>query len=279
MLLIGSGMQGVGKTYLSLKQSLYQAYIAQHKRKSLVFDTNNEYGQYEIDGTVHRIPILAHSEIGKYSTNKIPEVKRIIPFHPNGAPMNEDETEALLIKVITLFRGGTLFIEDLNRIYADSLPKRVSGLLCNVRHRNCDVVFHLQSIGRLLPKMRQNTKIVRYHYQLDAVADSADKLAGEIEIFYLAEKLVNAQYEQGNIRFFVYIYRETKKIKGAFSPKMFATAIQEYISENPEVTRNLERKRDPTTSKKVYNLEQATQMKTMELFKRYYGNPMPGATT
>lgn len=274
MLIIPTGMQGVGKSYLSLKQAIYQAYMAKNTRKALLFDTNGEYGAYEIDGTIHRIQTINHNEIAKYGNNKVPEVRRIIPFHPNGTPMSPEETEVLLVRVITQFRGGTLIIEDLNRIYADALPKSVSGLLCNVRHRNCDVVFHLQSIGRLLPKMRQNTKIIRYHYQLDAVADSADKLLGEAEIFYIAERIVNAQYEAGNIRFFVYIYRETKKIKGAFSPRMFTAAIQDYLSENPSTTRPLEVKRDLKTGKKLYTLEQAIDIRTRELFKKYYGNPI-----
>ncbi len=271
ILLIPTGMQEIGKSYTSLKQAIYQAYIAEHKRGALIFDTNGEYAEYEIDGKMHKIKAIAHNEIVKYGNNKVPEVRRIAPFHPNGMPFSPEEAEVLLIRVINQYRGGTLIIEDLNRIYGDALPQSVSGLLCNVRHRNCDVVFHLQSIARILPKMRQNTKIIRYHYQLDSIEDSKDKLAGEVLIYYIAEKLVNKQFENGNRHFFVYIYREIKKIKGAFSPKMFAEAIQEYISENERVIKPLLVKKD-AQGKKVHSYEQALNLKTVELFKKYYGN-------
>lgn len=186
-------------------------------------------------------------------------------------PMSPEETEQLLVKVINYYRGGTLHIEDLNRIYGDALPQSVTGLLCNVRHRNCDVTFNLQSVGRILPKMRQNTKIIEYHYQLDSIADSEDKLKGEAEIYFIAEKLVNKQFSLGNKRFFVYIYREIKKIKGAFSPRMFTEAIQEYLSENEKVFKPLLNKRD-ASGKKIYNYQQALNAKTIELYHKYWGN-------
>jgi hypothetical protein len=271
ILLIASGMQEIGKSYNSLKQMIYQAYVAPNKRSGLLFDTNNEYGAYVIDGKTHNIKVLPHDQIVQFGNSKNFEVQRIIPFHPNGMPMSPEETEKLLIKVINFYRGGTLMIEDLNTIFGDSLPVSVSGLLCNVRHRNCDVVFHLQSCARILPKMRQNAKVIRYHYQLDSIADSREKLAGEIEVFYLAEKLVNKQFEAGNKYFFVYIYRVIKKIKGQFSPRMFSEAIQDYISENPKILTPLLVKRDASGSK-VNSYESALNQKTMELFKKYYGN-------
>lgn len=271
ILLIASGMQEIGKSYTSLKQMLYQAYIAKNKRSSLLFDTNGEYNSYVIDNKAHHIPMISQDQLVQFGNATTNEVKRITPFHPNGMPMSPEETERLLIKVITFYRGGSLMVEDTNRIYGDSLPTSVSGLLCNVRHRNCDVVLHLQSCARILPKMRQNTKVIRYHYQLDSIADSRDKLAGEVEIFYIAEKLVNKQFDGGNKYFFVYIYRETKKIKGAFSPRMFSEALQDYISENPKILTPLLVKRDGS-GHKVNSYEGALNQKTMELFKKYYGN-------
>ena len=273
ILIVATGKQGVGKTHETLKQMLLQAYIATHRRKGLLFDTNNEFGSYKIDGKIHRIKHIQHNEIIGYGNSQNPEVRRIIPFHQNGMgrPMSPEETEKLLIRVLEEFRGGSLLIEDLNRIYGDSIPVSLSGMLCNVRHRNCDVLYHLQSVGRLLPKMRQNTSIVRYHYQLDGVDESSEKLGGEIEIFYIAEKLVNAQYDAGNKRFFVYIYRDDKKLKGEFSQKMLAVAIENYILENPSTTRALLNRRD-RAGKKMYNYDEAVRLKTHELFNKYWGN-------
>lgn len=273
MLICATGLQGVGKSYQTLKQAIYQAYVATNKRSALIFDTNGEYANYEIDGVNHKIKPILPTEIIKFGNQPNKEVRRIAPFHANGQPMSPEETEKLLIKTMTEYRGGTLIIEDLNRIFADALPVTISGAMVNVRHRNCDVVYHMQSVGRLLPKMRQNTRIVRFHYQLDSIQDSADKLAGESEIFFIAEKLVQKQFEMGgeNERFFVYIYREIKKIKGAFSPRMFADAILEYISENPKSINVLVRKRN-SLGKIIYNYEEAVRLRTHELFKKYYGN-------
>lgn len=273
ILIIPTGAQDIGKSYQTLRQAIFQAYIAKIKRKSLLFDTNNEYENYEIEGKVHNIKTINHNDIIKYGNSKMAEVRRIVPFRPNGMPMSPEEAEALLVNVIEQFRGGTLVIEDLNRLYGDSLPLSISGLLCNVRHRNCDVVFHLQSIARVLPKMLQNAKVIRFHYQLDSIANSADKLKGEIEIYQIAEKMVTTEYDKGgnNIRFFCYIYRMERKIKGAFSPKMLSTAIMDYISENQRILKPLTEKRD-ATGKKIYNYQQALNIKTIELYKKYNGN-------
>lgn len=273
MLICASGLQGVGKSYETLKQAIYQAYVAplNTRRSALIYDVNNEYAVYEIDGVKHYIKPIMPSQIVAFGNQQQTEVRRIIPFHPNGQPMSPEENEKLLIQVMNQYRNGTLIVEDLNRIYADALPVSVSGMFVNVRHRNCDCVFHIQSVGRLLPKMRQNTRIVRFHYQLDSIASSADKLKGEIEIFSIAEKLVQKQYDSGNIRFFVYIYRETKKIKGLFSPRMFADAIKEYLYDNPKETKILEQRRD-NNGKKMYTYQEALILRTHEMFKKYYGN-------
>lgn len=273
MLICATGIQGCGKSYETLKQALYQAYIADPKtrRSALIYDTNSEYAKYEIDGTMHYIKAILPNQIIAFGNQQQTEVRRIVPFHPNGQPMNPLENETLLVKVMNEYRNGTLIIEDLNRIYADALPVSITGMFVNVRHRNCDCVYHMQSVGRLLPKMRQNTRIVRFHYQLDSIASSADKLKGEVEIFSIAEKLVQKQYDSGNIRFFVYIYRETKKIKGLFSQRMFADAIKDYLYENSKETKTLEQRRDPN-GKKMYTYQEALLLRTHEMFKKYYGN-------
>lgn len=275
ILIIPTGAQDIGKSYQTLKQALYQAYISKTPRQTLLFDTNNEYEFYEVDGKMHNIKSIGQTDadILKYSNSKISEVRRIVPFRQNGMPMSPEEAEKLLVRAIELYRSGTLVIEDLNRLYGDSLPVSISGLLVNVRHRNCDCVFHLQSIARVLPKMLQNAKVIRFHYQLDSIINSAEKLKGEIEIYQIAEKMVTKEYDKGgtHIRFFVYIYRMERKLKGAFSNRMLAESIQDYISENQRILKPLLEKRDKN-GKKIYNYQQALNMKTLELFNKYNGN-------
>lgn len=278
MLYIASAVQGGGKSYKTLKDMLYQAYMAKVRRGGLLFDTNDEFGEYEIDGVKHRIQTIGHTDadIIRYGQNKNPEVRRIVPKYPNGMPMSPAETEKLIIRCLELYRGGTLLIEDTNRIFGDALPDALAGALVNVRHRNCDVILHVQSIARLVPKVRQNAKVIRFHKQLDPVESSSDKYKSEIEILLIAEKLVDKQYDAGNIRYYVYIWRETKKIKGVFSPKMFADAIRDYISENERVYNRYKRKVDLNTGKKLYTPAQAMEVCMQDLFLRYYGNPLPG---
>lgn len=271
ILLIATGMQGIGKSFLSLNQALYQAYKAKHKNKCLIFETNiGEYKECEIDGTIHKIPQIGHNDIIRYGNHPKPDVRRISPCSKKGVPMSDIDTENLLIKVLNEFRGGSIIAEDLNKIFGDNLPDAITGALCNVRHRNCDLTLHLQSVGRIGVKMLQNVKVVRYHYQLEPIENSRDKLKGETEIFMIAEKLVNEQFTNGNRYFCVYIYREIKKIRGKFSPRMFSVAIQEYISENSRVLRALLAKVD-NRGKRINTYETALLAKTKELFLRYYG--------
>lgn len=271
---IASAVQGGGKSVETVSQFIFQAYLApfEHRRSGILFDTNNEFQKIDIKGTFHNIANIPLNEIATFGSRPKKEVRRIAPFHPNGHPMSPEETEQLLITVLTSARNVNILIEDLNTIYGDALPVKISGLLCNVRHRNAYVTFHIQSIARLLPKILQNCKVIRMHYQLDPVSQSKDKLKDEIDIFAISEKIINKQHSEGNIRYFVYIYREIKKIKGQFSEKQFYEACKEYVYDTPKTTTQLEKRRD-ARGKKVYSYEEAVTIKAHELFNKHYGNP------
>lgn len=276
VLLIASGAQEIGKSYQSLLQALHLAYIAQSRRPTLLFDSSNEYSAYEIEGVTHKIQAIPHAGLTAFSNQRNADVKRLTPFHPNGAPLEPHETEGLVMRALKEFRpvlGGTLILEDMSNIFGDSLPDAVTGALCTLRHRNCDCIIHLQSIGRVTPKLRQNAKIIRYHYQIDSIADSKDKLTTEYEIFAIVERLVNKQFYSGNKYFHVYVYRMVKRVKGQFSERMFAEAIEEYIYDHPSCTSILEKRRSPN-GKKLYTYEEAVKIKKHELFNKYYGNNM-----
>lgn len=274
VLQIATGAQEIGKSHTSLKQAIHTAYLSEHRHKTLLFDANGEYAAYEIDGKIHRIKLIPNNGIQLFANEPVPEVKRMAPFHPNGMPLEPAETEKLVIQALKEFRpaaGGHLIIEDLSNIFGDSLPDAVTGALCTVRHRNSHCTVHLQSIGRVTPKLRQNAKIIRYHYQLDSIADSKDKLTTEYELFAIVEKMVNKQFLAGNKYFHVYVYRMVKKIKGQFSEKMLADAIEDYIYDHPSCTSLLEKRRT-AAGKKLYSYEEAVRLKKHELFHKYFGN-------
>jgi hypothetical protein len=199
-----------------------------------------------------------------------------------------DEQDDLIVKMMMEFRGGCLFIDDLNTVFGDSLPKKVSGFFSNNAHRDCDILMQMQSVGRVLPKMWQNTNAVRFHKQLDSVKSSKAKLKDDYEIFLLAEKLVNFQYANGNKRFFVWVDKDENKIRGAFNKAMFERAIIDYLEENPSVLREEQDKVDLSVflnknaggsgsieevgSRRKPVAEAVAAIKE-RLFSEFYGNP------
>jgi len=277
-IVINTGTQGGGKSNEQLRELYEKAYLVpvSERQKSLIFDTNMEFGAYKLDGkTPIKVQVLPHSNIEKYSASTGNKIMRIIPIHDNGEAMDEDEVEKLLIVMIKKFRNGILFIDDLNNIFGDSLPADFAKTLTSVRHRRSDLVMNLQSVGRILPKMYQNVKTIRFHKQLDLIESSSDKIgSGEMPIFRLAEIMVEDQFRKGNIRYFVYIYRLEGKIRGNFSPKMFIRAIQEYLSvEYDRLIKKELNKKDLLTGSPIYtSAKQVVDKKTAELYYKYYGN-------
>lgn len=275
-LIIVTGRKRIGKSNETLRILVNEYTKGTHARKVLIFDPNNEYGSYELHDKgmkkVIRIPILGHNDILKFNKQKIVEIRRIIPINQYGMPLSADEQDSLIVKMMQEFRGGCLFIEDLNTVFGDALPKRVSAFFTNNAHRDADIILAMQSIGRILPKMWQNTQIVRFHAQLDSVDQSKNKLKEDYEIFKIAQLMVNFQYENGNTRFFVYVDKEEKKIRGAYSRAMFEKAIMDYLSENNILVKKEMDKIDLASGKKLHSPKAALESVKRRLFKEYCAN-------
>lgn len=251
------------------------------RRKGLIFDSNgDEYAAKEIvdaNGVKvkHKIEAIRPENIVKYGQFKGTDIKRIRPFYNDGTPMTPDDTMALLHRVTKEFRNGHLMIEDFSTLIGDVMDAATAGYLCNVRHRGTDLTIALQGVGAIVPKLRRNTKIIRYHYQSETIAQTESKFKDEAEIFFIVEKLVNKQYFLGNKFFHVYVDRIMRKVSGTFSPRMFVQAIQEYILQNPGLHKFLRSQTD-LRGKKLYTYEEAIKITTVELFNKYYGNkPQP----
>lgn len=269
------GKKRIGKSYETLIKMLHQAYFAEYRRKVLYFDVNNEYSSYEIGGTRHNLKEIGEHEILRYSNSQTFEVRRIVP-KLNPQLMNDLDAltnyiDNLLMKILVQFRNGILVVEDLNSVLGDNLPQRFTATICNNAHRDCDIVLHLQSAGRLVPKVRQNCEYIRFHYQLDDMDDSKSKLKGDYEILKIAQLIVNKQFLGGNKRFFALVNREEKRISGKFSPRMLSEAIQEYLTQNMRKLKPVLDQRDKK-GKKIYTYEQALNKKTEEMFMQYWGN-------
>lgn len=259
-MIIVTGRKRIGKSNETLRQ-LYRFYTqGANARKALIIDPNNEYGAYElhesgIGKTIVRVPLLGHDDILKFNRQKFIEIRRIVPIDKYGYPLAPEQTDELILKTLTEFRSGCLFIEDLNTIFGDSLPKRVSGFFSNNAHRDCDIVLQMQSVGRVLPKMYQNAQFFRFHQQLDSIDNSKNKLQEDYEIFKIAEHLVGFQYNSGNIRYFIWVDKEDKKIRGNYTSNMFAHACMSYLSENDKIVNKEYNKKDLLSNNRKYSTQ------------------------
>ena len=274
LLICVSGRKRVGKSYESLKQLIYHAYLSPNKRKGLIYDVNGEFGAYDVDGKTHRIKSITKNELLAYSKSTVPELRRIVPVKPNGMPMDEEEAEELLIYVVKYFRQGILMVDDLNMIFGDSMPQKFTSMLTNNAHRDCDLILQIQSVGRLTPKLRQNINIIRMHAQLDNLDDSKGKLLGDYKILKVTQLMIDKAVKEGNQRFFCYVNRDEGTIRGHFSPKMLADAIQNFLLETPSELSSLTQRRS-TTGKKLYTFDEALKVKKLELYEQFNGNKKP----
>ena len=59
-----------------------------------------------------------------------------------------------------------------------------------------------------------------------------NKFPDKIEMFSLAESLINKQYFNNNPRFFLYVDLDDEKLRGRITTQMRDEAIEEYLSLN-----------------------------------------------
>lgn len=276
-LVVVTGRKRIGKSNETLRLLSNEYIKGQFPRKVLIYDPNNEYGGYKLynkDGTFNTVNVkmLGHNDIVKFNKQKVIEIRRIVPLDNFGKPLQPEEQDDLIVKMMGEFRGGCLFIEDLNTIFGDSLPKKVSAFFTNNAHRDCDIVIQMQSIGRILPKMWQNTQVVRFHSQLDSVVQSKEKLKEDFDIFSIAQLMVEHQYNIGNKRFFVWVDKEEKKIRGNFSRGNFMKAVTEFLEDNSALVKAETNKIDLETGKKKYTPKDAVNALKKRFYDEYYGN-------
>lgn len=227
MIGVAVGQQGVGKTHQTI--AMMKKYVlglpAQGipGRKVLILDVNDEYGEFRA---------IDAKDIKKFSALSIPEIRRIRPIHPTtGHQMSHDDLAKVLFSALYNFRGGQLILEDINTYIGDNMPQDLIGALCNVRHKDCDVMLHFQSISRLSPKVWQNLSYIRYHKNTDSVDTSiAKKAPDKYELLKIAENIVNKAYETDQ-RYFLFVEMKQLKIKGNVTRKQMDDGILEYLEQ------------------------------------------------
>jgi hypothetical protein len=244
----------------------------QRANRALILDFNDEYGEPGID-----VKSMAVEHIPAFMVHPKAEIRRIRPFIMSGGkwmPMSSSDMVSTLEKVITMYKGGGLVIEDPNKYLVDNvMPPDFTGKLISKRHSDLDLIMHYQSVARPLPIVWQNTNIIRYHCQMDPVLRSKSKLTELTEIFQIAELLVNHEYyDNNNQRFFVYVSRDTGTIIGDFTYQMFDAALDKHIMYNPSILRPYQIRYSMQGMGKLDAYNKSLRDCKDELLKKYWGN-------
>lgn len=262
-----SGIQGVGKTYQNMhiikdygKDKIYNKVRG---RKCLIFDTNGEYTQEQFakndipDFNPKRIALRDVEIWCKTSTT---ECRRI-----DAKNLSIAEKKAAVEFLMKIYKNGMLVLEDINT-YILSLThmEDIVGGLVNLRHRAVDVLISYQSLRPVEPRIWQNSRWIRMHYQADNVNDIKGKLPNPT-LFKIAQILVNNRYHSGDKRFFVYIFNFQNKIEGNFTKKEFMDACIQYLNANKKYIKEYKEMHNTT-------MEDSLKGQARQYFNLYYGN-------
>ena len=271
--IIAIGSKGIGKTYTS--KQIIEAYITGSERlkarKTLVFDANNEYPYRR----------LALKDVLAYANLHKPDVRRVTCFHTdgkrNGYPMTNEELVDSMCHIIQNYSNGLLVLEDITKYIGDSYKKDFIGMLAVLRHVNTDVVVHFQFKGKAgHPKLLAMTNYIRLHETTDSFYAHYDKFGEHLEPLMIAEKLVsykNSSLPVDKHWFYCYINLERHSIEGNFTKKDLSMAIEEYISDNDNLTIKPLLKKKDRSGQVMYNYNKALQFLEKSYLEKYYGNP------
>jgi hypothetical protein len=263
-----SGVQGVGKTYQNMhiiKEYVKDKFYNKVRgRKCLIFDTNGEYTQEQFaknDIDNFFVKRIALSDIEQWSRTENQECRRIDA--KNLGIKEKKEAVEYLLKV---YRNGMLVLEDINTyILSVTFMEEIVGGLVNLRHRAVDVLISYQSLRPVEPRIWQNSRWVRMHYQADNVNDIKGKVTNPT-LFKIAQLIVNNRYFGGDKRFFVYIHNFANKVEGKFTKKEFEDACKQFLNANKKEVKEFQDMHE------ISSKEEAVSGKIKELFSQYYGN-------
>ncbi|MEI7960763.1 MAG: hypothetical protein WCI04_00345 [archaeon] len=266
-MMVCTGIQGVGKTYQNMhviKEYVKDKFYNKVKgRKCLIFDTNGEYTPENFSkNDIENFPIkrIALSDVEQWSRTENQECRRIDA--KNLGIKGKKEAVEFLLKV---FRNGMLVLEDINTyILSVTFMEEIVGGLVNLRHRAVDVLISYQSLRPVEPRIWQNSRWIRFHFQADNVNDIKGKVSNPT-LMKIAQLVVNNRYLGGDKRFFVYIHNFANKIEGKFTKKEFNDACMQYLNANKKYIKE---------HQEMHNLsrEEAIDEKVKEYASQYYGN-------
>lgn len=262
-----TGVQGVGKTYKNMyiivdyvKDKFYNRVRG---RKCLIFDTNGEYTEEQFarnDIPGFKAKTIAMKDIIAWSKSPVVECRRI-----DAKNLSIKEKKACIEFIIKHYRNGMLVLEDINTYILNvTHMEEIVGGLVNLRHRAVDVLISYQSLRPVEPRIWQNSRWVRMHYQADDVNDIKGKVTNVI-LFKIAQLIVNNRYFSGDQRFFVYIHNFANKIEGKFTKLEFIEAAKQYLRANKKYIREYKEINNCT-------MDEAIEGQAKRYLQQYYGN-------
>lgn len=266
-MMVITGVQGVGKTYLNMRIiSDYckdKFYNKVKGRKCLILDTNGEYTSEQFarnDVENFKPKLIALRDIPDWSKTAVGECRRI-----DMKNIGLKEKKDIIEYVLRHFRNGMLVLEDINTyILSVTHMEEIVGGLVNLRHRAVDVLISYQSLRPVEPRMWQNARWVRMHYQADNVNDIKGKVTNPT-LYKIAQLLVNNRYFNGDKRFYVYIHNFANKIEGKFTKKEFIDACEKYVNQE---------KKEKKEYRMMHSCTEAEAIKGLckQYYDQYYGN-------
>lgn len=255
---IATGKRGVGKTYTTTN-SVILPYTKDNKktgwkgRPVVIFDTNKEFTQFppiwfDIEATKpdpedprgrRRIPDTKQmcKALIDFS-NKVqkgeakPQVIRVLPQSLSGEPMSPNQKKLASMSILKEFKNGLILLEDLNHYMLGARTTDMVGAIVTNRHRNQDIIIHLQATSKLDPTMFQNVNILRMHYQSDNLGRIKSKIT-EPNLFFIAFAIIKNEYMAGNKRYYLYVNPEDEYIYGP-TEEQFRKGVETFAVENPK---------------------------------------------
>jgi hypothetical protein len=262
-----TGIQGVGKTYQNMH--VIASYVKDKLpnkvkgAKCLIIDTNGEYTkeQFERNNIPNFSPkMIALRDVPAWSLSPLVECRRI-----DAKSASIKEKKAIIEYVIKNFKNGMLVLEDINTyILSVTFMEEIVGGLVNLRHRAVDVLISYQSLRPVEPRIWQNSRWVRMHYQADNVSDIKGKVSNPA-LFKIAQLVVNNKYNGGDKRFFVYIHNFNNKIEGPFTREDFKLACEQYLMSNKKYLKEYKEINDCTMEEALHEMKE-------QYIEQYYGN-------
>lgn len=228
------GKRGVGKTFRTME--ILRRYTQDRPaegikgRRVLILDANDEFFD---------VPSIDLKNVKWFSFHPTIEIRRIRPYKENGNPMSPEDLQAALSYILSNYKMGLLLVEDINKYTSDSIGKDLLGGIVTLRHVDCDIIMHFQTIGKVgNPKILGNCSVLRMHKTGDTVDRHRDKYEDRYEIVKIAETIIGYRFSGGNIggkyyapeeRFYLYVNFDKEKIMGDFTRREAERAVREYI--------------------------------------------------